>query len=43
MILTDKLQEIYVVESGTIFLLGTTSNSILSVSALTSECIRTHI
>ena len=33
MILSDKLQEIYAVESGTIFLVGTTFNSILSVHA----------
>ena len=29
-------------ESGTIFLVGTTFNSILSVSALTSKCFGTH-
>ena len=42
MILSDKLQEIYLVESGTIFLVGTTFNSILSVSALIFKCFGTH-
>ena len=42
MILSDQLQEIDVVESGTISLIDTTSNSILSVSALTSKCFGTH-
>ena len=38
MILSVKLQEIYVVESGTIFLLGTTFNSIMNVDTLNHEC-----
>ena len=37
MILSGKLQEIYVVESGTIFLLGTTFHSIMSVVILNHE------